>query len=253
MSIPSSAGHESPSHVERVRIALIEAIESGELTPGMRVDEREIGERFGISRTPVREAMLMLAVQGLVQIAPRSGIFVALPEPAEIVAILEATAEQEAVICRLAVERMTDRQRRRLRDLADASERAAQRGHGSAYKRANVEFHELLYEACGNAHVIGPLRLLRLRLAVFRKEMFDQPARLRAAAADNQRIVAAALAEDADAAALAMREHVLAKGTAVNQIMLKLRDFANANGADFTPTPGSRAATTTRRSRPRSA
>jgi DNA-binding GntR family transcriptional regulator len=219
----TSPAAEPISQLERVRSALIDAIETGTLLPGRRIDEKELASRFEVSRTPVREALLMLAAQGLVRIAPRSGIHVASPDASEIVAMLEALAEQEAVVCRLAMQRMSSAQRKQLQQLYKATEKAAEVSDRPAYEAANRAFHGLLYEVCANEHIVAPLRLLRLRLAVFRREVHAQPARLLSAAKEHRRIVEAMLANQGDKAADAMRDHILAKGNAVGDLMVQVR------------------------------
>jgi DNA-binding GntR family transcriptional regulator len=132
-------------------------------------------------------------------------------------------AEQEAVICRLATQRLSAADRKHLAQLCKATDKAAQTSDRTAYETANRAFHELLYAVCANEYIVAPLRLLRLRLAVFRRKVHDQPARLNAAAKEHRAIVAAMLAHDADAAAHAMREHILAKGKAVGDLMIQVR------------------------------
>src|SRR4051812_35693764 len=105
------------SQPERIRQAILSDIEDGTLAPGAALDEKSLAARFGVSRTPVREALLMLAAQRLVHIAPRSGIQVHAPQPAELVSLLEALSELEAVVARLCTLRMSHQQREDLQEV----------------------------------------------------------------------------------------------------------------------------------------
>ena len=210
----------STSQPDRIRFALINDMESGVLTPGSALDEKALAERFGVSRTPVREALLTLAAQHLVTIQPRSGMYVQAPGPSELVSMLEALSELEAVVARLCTLRMDHGQRERLQGLCLLTDEAAQQGDRHAFEQANQRFHDALYEGCGNNHVVDQVRLLRLRLSAFRRRVRDQPGRLQSSAADHRAVVAGLLANDPERAAHAMREHISAKGRAFVDLLL---------------------------------
>jgi DNA-binding GntR family transcriptional regulator len=210
----------SASLPERIRSELLLDIESGVLAPGTAVDEKQIAQRFGVSRTPVREALLMLAAQHLVRIVARSGIYVHVPEPAELVSMLEALSEQEAVVARLCALRMSPAQREALQDACAATEAAAGRADRHGYEQANTRFHEALYAGCGNPVVVDAVRHLRLRLAAFRRKVRDQPGRLQSSAMEHRQITDCLLANDPERAAHAMREHILAKGRGYADLLL---------------------------------
>lgn len=211
----------SASQPERIRTALLQAIEAGRLLPGDAVDEKELADQFGVSRTPVREALLTLAAQQLVRIVPRSGIHVHAPAAAELVSMLEALSELEAVVARLCALRMDPPQRERLKRLSDATQLAAARKDRHAYEASNEEFHEALYLGCGNDILVDQVRQLRLRLAAFRRKVRDQPGRLQSAAAEHAEVVAGILSNDVDHAAQSMREHIIAKGRAFADMLLQ--------------------------------
>src|SRR6218665_2753125 len=111
----------------RIRAAVEAEIVSGERRPGSLIDDRELSERFQASRTPVREALLVLAAQGLVHIAPRAGIYVRRASIDELVASLEALTEMESVLAGMAARRATPAHRAELRTaVARCTERAAE-------------------------------------------------------------------------------------------------------------------------------
>lgn len=211
----------STSQPERIRMALLQAIEGGQLMPGDAVDEKELADRFGVSRTPVREALLTLAAQQLVRIVPRSGIYVHAPAPSELVSMLEALSELEAVVARLCTLRMNPEQRTHLKAHAEATRNAAMHSDRLAYESSNERFHDALYQNCGNEVVVEHVRQLRLRLAAFRRKVRDQPGRLKSAATEHDEVVAGIIANDPERAAQAMREHIIAKGRAFAEMLLE--------------------------------
>lgn len=208
------------SQPDRIRLALMRDIESGALMPGAALDEKALAARFEVSRTPVREALLSLAAQHLVRILPRSGMFVHAPDPTELVGMLEALSELEAVAVRLCTLRMDHEQRQAVANLCKETELAAAAGDRLAFEAANERFHDALYEGSGNPIVVEQVRLLRLKLAGFRRRVRDQPGRLQASAADHRLIVEGLLTNQSELAAHAMREHISAKGRAYADLLL---------------------------------
>ena len=220
MPAPASTADAMTSQPERIRAALLSAIEGGTLQPGDAVDEKELADRFGVSRTPVREALLGLAAQQLVRIVPRSGIHVHAPAAAELVSMLEALSELEAVVARLCALRMDPTQRKQLDRLCKATRKAADAGDRLAFEAANTLFHEALYEGCGNEILVDQVRQLRMRLAAFRRKVRDQPGRLQSSAAEHEAVVTGIAGNDAEGTAQAMREHIIAKGRAFADLLL---------------------------------
>lgn len=220
MQLVETSASDATSQPERIRLVLLQAIESGELLPGDAVDEKSLADRFGVSRTPVREALLTLAAQHLVRIVPRSGIHVHAPAAPELVSMLEALSELEAVVARLCALRMDPGQRDRMQRLAEATRKAAAAGDRHGYETENQRFHDALYEGCGNPVVVEQVRQLRLRLAAFRRKVRDQPGRLQSAAMEHDAVVTAIVDNDAERAAQAMREHIIAKGRAFADMLL---------------------------------
>ena len=195
----------------------------GAFAPGQLLNELELAARYGVSRTPVREALLWLAAHGLVEILPRTGIRVRRPDAAELVALLEYLAELEAVCTRLAAQRMTLAQRDALGAAQQAVAACARAGDLDGYQHSNQVFHALLLTASGNPVVMEQLQRTRARLASFRRTVLEQPGRLMGASAEHDLIVSAVLQGDADTAMRAMRDHVLRKGKAMADVVLAHR------------------------------
>ncbi|WP_144634796.1 GntR family transcriptional regulator [Bordetella genomosp. 13] len=205
---------------ERIRVLIEREIERGHLAPGAALDEKALARTYAVSRTPVREALLMLAAQKLVNIVPRLGTFVHRPAADELIALLEYLGEAEGVAARLAASRMAPEQRARLRALHEHCAELSQRGDRVGYEAANLQLHDAVHQGGGNAVIVEQIVGARRRLASFRRNVFDRPGRLQASHAEHGPIVDAVCAGDAQAAADAMRDHIIGKGKAYADLVL---------------------------------
>ncbi len=133
------------------------AVLSGEFPPGFRLDEAALAERFGVSRTPVREAIRLLASTGLIEVKPRRGASVATATSAQLETLFGAMAEIEATCARLAAVSMTPIERRRLQSRHEAMAELVARDDREAYAAANVEFHTQIYFGAHN-EILGAIR-----------------------------------------------------------------------------------------------
>ena len=188
--------------------------------PGMAIDEQALATRFNASRTPVREALLWLVAKGMVEILPRSGIFVRQLQVRELVAMMEALAELEGVVARLAATRLTVEQSERLAHALTRTAACATADDSPGYIQANVELHETIYEASGNAFIVEQIRELRLRISAYRGQLFDRPGRLESSQAEHERVVLAIRAGAPEPAAEAMRQHISAGGKVFADMVL---------------------------------
>lgn len=206
---------------ERIRASIEQEIVSGIRPPGSPIDEKQLASQFQASRTPVREALLTLAVQGLVRIVPRSGIFVRQASAGELVALLEALEETEAVLARLAARRMTLEQRDELRLADQQTAQAAAQNDRPAYEKANHRLHSLIYQGSNNPVLVEQVRNLRNRLAAYRLRAFDAPGRLQMSSSEHTAIVTAICAGDGEQASAAMRAHINVGGEAMVTLILQ--------------------------------
>ena len=205
--------------------ATLEAeIITGDLAPGQRLDEQMLGNRFNASRTPVREALRLLAASGLVTSEPRAGTLVSRPTVSEIMDLFELVGEMEAVAARLACERMTEHHRRAISESHEACQRAAAGTDVDLYIRMNDLFHAAIHAACDNRALIAQIAALNKRLMPYRRFITFRPERNQAATQEHELLADKLLSGDAPAAARAMREHVgmLAEDALVLARSLKL-------------------------------
>jgi DNA-binding GntR family transcriptional regulator len=200
---------------DRIRNALTDQIASGELPAGVALDEQQLADRFGASRTPVREALRQLAASGLVEVRPRRGGVVARMTPERIMDMFETTAEIEAMCVRLATYRMTPLERSGLIELHEASRAMVANGDFDAYDRFNHTFHECIYNATHNAFLAEQAISLRTRLSAFRRTQLRHPERLHRSAEEHQAIMEAIAEGDGEAASRRMRAHMLNAATAL--------------------------------------
>ena len=216
---------------ERIRIAIEAEILSGARPPGSPIDEKALAVSFSASRTPVREALMLLSAQGLVHIAPRSGIYVRRPSAAELAALLEALCEIKATLARLAARRVTPDVAAALKLALEASSRRAAAKDSKGYLGANSDLHERIYEGSSNPVLVDHARGVRKRLAAFRLHSFNQPGRLQASDREHHRIVEAICQGDGETAAAAMREHISLGGEALVALLLARDTLAPEAGA----------------------
>lgn len=205
---------------DRIRLQLEQDIQTGKLAPGMAIDEKALAQSFETSRTPVREALLLLGAKGLVDIIPRTGIYVHRPSASELVAMMEALGELEGVLARLAALRLNSALAEALRLALQGTAEQAAAQDAAAYERANAALHEVIYTASSNPFIVEQTRTVRLRMSAFRGQLFEKAGRLVRSQAEHEAVVSAILAGDAEAAAEAMREHISQGGKVFADLVL---------------------------------
>jgi len=145
---------------DRAWRALEEEIVTLRIAPGSIVSEAGLSARLGLGRTPVREALQRLAVEGLVQILPRRGIIVTEIDVAAQLRLLEVRREIERLLARASAQRCTNDQRARFDAIADEMETAARREDDVAFMRLDRAFNLLLLEAAGNEFATAAMRVM---------------------------------------------------------------------------------------------
>ena len=139
---------------------LEEEITTLRIPPGTIVSEALLSERFGVGRTPVREALQRLARQGLVVIMPRRGVVVSEIDVAAQLRLLEVRRELERLMVRGAARRASKPQRKRFQEIAAGMDKVAKRADDLAFMRLDREFNLLLLEAAGNEFGAATLGML---------------------------------------------------------------------------------------------
>ncbi len=209
---------------ERIRLSLMDDISTGALAPGTVLDEAVLADRFGASRTPVREALRQVEAAGLIEIRPRRGAIVLPMTLPRLLEMFEVTAEIEVMCTRLATHRITGLERAALAELHDASGAAAKAGDVEAYDGFNLAFHEGLYKATQNGFLLEQALALRARLLPFRRTQLRYPQRLHTSLAEHGAILRAMTRGEPEEAARAMREHMLNAGTSLARYLKPEKD-----------------------------
>lgn len=203
-----------------VRESLENAIACGELAPGTRLDETSLASRFGVSRTPVREALQQLATAGLIEMRPRRGAVVATASPERLYEMFEVMAELEAICARLAARRITPEGLARLH--AAQADCAENRANPDAYYDANEYFHQAIYALSGNSFLAEEAAALQKRLRPYRRLQLRVRNRVSTSYAEHESIVAALAAGDGERAAAEMRDHVRVQGERFSDLIASL-------------------------------
>ena len=193
---------------EQVYLALRDAIVSAELEPGRRLSENELAERLGVSRTPIREALVHLREERLVAIVPQLGTFVTLISPQ---AVADAAFVREALECaaiRLTTQRATEAGLADLQANLAAQERAEADGDHDAFDRLDEALHHLLCELSGHEVAWSLARRANGHLDRVRRLSLPEPGYLGEMVAEHHAVVAAVAEGDADAAEAALRHHL---------------------------------------------
>ena len=198
----------SQTRAERLADEIANDILAGVLAPGLHLDEQVLARRFGVSRTPVRDALRLLSGTGLIDLRPRTGATVRTITPDELDMLFIAMGEIEATCARLATLSMSPSERAALQNLHEAMGRLAEADDREGYADANQAFHEALYVGAHNSVVEEIAISLRRRLTPYRRAQFQAPGRLHRSHGEHGAVVRAVLSRDASAANAAMLIHM---------------------------------------------
>jgi DNA-binding GntR family transcriptional regulator len=185
---------------------ILEAIDAGFFKPGDRLVESELADRFGVSRTPVREALQRLETQGMLTRDGRS-LIVASLDHNQLAELYAVRTELEGLAARLAARAATDEEVRVLRGMVD-EDRKLIGGDPKELSRANKRFHKQIHLASHNRFLIQQLDLVHRSMALMATTSFAAEGRDELGLAEHDRIIAAIEARDPEAAYQALRTHI---------------------------------------------
>lgn len=200
---------------DQIYETLLKRIVDGDLRPGDSLGEQATAEEFGLSRTPVREALQRLSNAGLAERGSRRAFVVRRMDQSELQDLFEALGELEALVARLAALRMTEIERHALRDVVAEGE-----APGVDYEAVNARFHEILRRGAHNAMLSSLLDDLHRRTMPWRGAQFRARAdRVTSSQAEHRALLEAVLTKDGDLAHLRMREHMAASMRVVSELI----------------------------------
>jgi DNA-binding GntR family transcriptional regulator len=187
---------------------LRDAVRRGILQPGERLMEIQLAEDLGVSRTPVREAIRKLEMEGYVIMMPRRGTYVADLSIRDINEVFEIRTSLESLASGLAAERINEDELEKLQRLLVEIGAYIKSGDMDSIVRTDTEFHDLLYQASRNSRLVGIISNLREQLTRFRTTSMSFPGRLKATLEEHRKIVEAIAQGDEKAARKAAEHHM---------------------------------------------
>lgn len=197
----------------------------------LRLDERQLAERLGISRTPIREALARLAQEGLVEIAPRKGVFVCRKTREEILEMVVTWAALESMAARLACENATDAQINALRRFAIKHSSDVERADIEEYSDANITFHQTILDLSGCSLLGKTADGLFTHMQAVRRRAMGESDRARRSVADHMGIIDALMARDGDLASRRVREHTMRLHDHISKTWTRLETLGTRSGA----------------------
>ena len=214
---------------ELVFEALREAIVKGVLRPGERLMEIQLAEEMGVSRTPVREAIRKLELEGLVAMVPRKGAYVASLSMKDIIEVFEIRGALEGLAAELAAERIGDEELEELERYLVRITETIETDDLSRMVEVDTDFHSELYKASRNERLSQAISNLREQIQRFRKTSLSLPGRMRAALEEHKKIVEAISARDGALARKLAEEHI---ENAEYSLMEAIRGTGQAEGSE---------------------
>lgn len=235
MSAPNLPDPPAPTGTaaQRVRTRLEIELLQGAFPPGSRLDEQDLAERYGVSRTPVREALKAMAGEGLVELRAHAGAFVSRPTPRRLLEMFEMMATLESACAGHAARRASAAQLRVIADANRACADHADNGDTQAFYAANLMFHNTIYESSCNTFLAAQTLALRRRLEPWRRAITVRSGLMRQSVIEHAAILDAIAAGDGDTAGRHAGRHVDTLGQDALLLLESLApgDIAESKGA----------------------
>jgi DNA-binding GntR family transcriptional regulator len=225
ISIPRQVLH------QEVAVRLRQRIVEGHLAPGAKLNERELSESLKVSRTPLREAIKMLAAEGLVDLLPNRGAAVAQMSAQDVADTFEVIAGLEAQSGELAAQRITDAELDEIRALHYEMLAAHMRKDLSTYYRINAQIHTLINAAARNPVLTQTWRTVNARLQAMRFRSNFDAAKWKRAVKEHEKMIELLAARDGAGLRVLLTAHLEHKRDAVLELM---RDGRLDGGAPAT-------------------
>jgi len=203
---------------QAIHQAIADDIVHGRILPGTALDETIIAAGFGVSRTPIREALRQLEAIGMVEGRARRGAIVASVSEQQLDDMFAVMAELEALCARWSALAMSAAERRALQAVHESSARLVAAGDRDGYVEANNRFHEAIYAGAHNGFLTDLTLSVRQRVAPFRRAQFETLGRLAASHTEHGRVSSAIQRGEGDKAADEMRAHIIVVRSRVEDV-----------------------------------
>ncbi len=207
------------TRTQKIQAALADDIVHGRIAPGEPLDEARLAASFGVSRTPIREAIRQLEAIGLAEARPHRGAVAARISAERLDEMFAVMGELEALCARRCALSMTPQERREIEDVQTEGARLMAAGSISDYADHNNHFHDTIYKGAHNGFLAELTLSVRQRVAPFRKAQFEGLGRLTKSQEEHDRVVRAILRGDADTAAAEMLRHIVVVRDAVDHVV----------------------------------
>ncbi len=217
------------SLAEQIRMLVL----NGDLSPGAKLDEQMLAERFDVSRTPVREALRQLTSTGLIELRPRRGAYVSALTSEQRDEIFIAMTELEATCSRLAAMSMAPIERRNLQRMHETMGELASRGLVEEFETANEVLHAMISKGAHNDVLSDLTASLRERLRPYRNTQFRSTGRLNRSHAEHDAIVRAIVSGDPAKAHASMLHHLGQAGGTFREALSGSPDDSHFQSADW--------------------
>lgn len=199
---------------ERVR----ELIYREQLRPGDAIDEVDLCEKLGISRTPLREALKVLHAENLIELVSRKGCRVKQLDEEELMELFPVMASLEGLCANMATQKLKPADLKLLEKLHAQLETYAEKGNVDRYYEINREFHRAIQDMAGNRWLHRISEELRNVLGLARHRQLTKPGRLQESLQEHRQIMQAIRAGDAEAAASSMHFHLCSQQQALSEV-----------------------------------
>lgn len=187
---------------------LRQAILKGELSPGERLMEIQLAEKLGVSRTPIREAIRKLELEGLVLMIPRKGAEVAKISEKNLRDVLEVRRSLEELAIELACQRMSQEDIEALEQAQEAFKTAIAKGEVMAIAQTDEQYHDVIYQGTRNDKLVQMLGNLREQMYRYRLEYIKDEDKRQVLVVEHEHILAALKVRGLEEAKRAAREHI---------------------------------------------
>lgn len=187
---------------------LRQAILKGELAPGERLMEIQLAERLGVSRTPIREAIRKLELEGLVLMIPRKGAEVAKISEKSLRDVLEVRRSLEGLAIELACQRMTSEDIDELEEKQEEFQKAIEKGKAMEIAETDEAYHDVIYKGTCNDRLIQMINNLREQMYRYRLEYIKDEDKRQVLLLEHENILSALKQRKTEEAKEAMREHI---------------------------------------------
>lgn len=211
ITIPRSALH------ERVAYRLRELLVEGAIAPGAKLNERELSERLDVSRTPLREAIKMLAAEGLVELLPNRGAVAVSLSEQDVLNTFEVMAELEGMSGELAAKRISESELAEIKALHYEMLAAHTRRDLSAYYRLNAQIHKAINSAAKNPVLLSTYTQVNARLQALRFRSNQDEAKWKRAVKEHEQMIEALSARDGAALRAILVQHLNNKRDVVTE------------------------------------